>query len=200
MVPGVTAPGVTAPGPTGDGPRQPPPEDRRDVTGEARGAPKAGQVPTMAVPCPAAITAAPCPATTADAANLAALHAAVFTGPAAWGADAMRLMLAMPGAFGLWLPGQGLVLARAIAGEAEILTLMVVPSAQRQGVGTRLLTAAMARAAANGARAMVLEVAAGNLAALALYRGIGFDQVGRRRRYYADGADALVLRRALPLA
>lgn len=170
------------------------------MAGEARGAPKAGQVPTMAAPCPATITAAPCPATTADAANLAALHAAVFTGPGAWGADAMRLMLAMPGAFGLWLPGQGLVLARAIAGEAEILTLMVAPPAQRQGVGTRLLTAAMARAAANGARAMVLEVAAGNLAALALYRGIGFDQVGRRRRYYADGADALVLRRALPLA
>lgn len=140
----------------------------------------------------------PQPATASDAAALAALHAAAFAGPAAWGPDAMRLMLAMPGAFGLWLPGQGLVLARAIAGEAEILTLAVPPPAQRRGIGTRLLRAAMAQAAAQGARAMVLEVAAGNLAALALYRGFGFAQVGLRRRYYADGADALVLRRALP--
>ncbi|RYJ01809.1 MAG: ribosomal-protein-alanine acetyltransferase, partial [Acetobacteraceae bacterium] len=36
-----------------------------------------------------------------------------------------------------------------------------------------------------------------NAAALALYRAAGFEEVGRRRRYYADGDDALVMRRVL---
>jgi ribosomal-protein-alanine N-acetyltransferase len=56
---------------------------------------------------------------------------------------------------------------------------------------------ALAAARARGAAAMFLEVAAGNTPALALYAREGFAEVGRRRRYYADGADALVLRRDL---
>ncbi|TCZ55290.1 GNAT family N-acetyltransferase [Roseicella aquatilis] len=106
-------------------------------------------------------------------------------------------MLGMPGAFGLWRPEAGFVLARAAGGEAEILTLAVLPAARRQGLGAALMAAALAGAAARGAEAMFLEVAAGNAAALPLYRGLGFAEVGRRRRYYPDGADALVLRRDL---
>jgi ribosomal-protein-alanine N-acetyltransferase len=41
---------------------------------------------------------------------------------------------------------------------------------------------------------LTLEVRAGNEAAQALYRGFGFDVVGRRPRYYTDdGEDALVM-------
>jgi ribosomal protein S18 acetylase RimI-like enzyme len=47
---------------------------------------------------------------------------------------------------------------------------------------------------------MFLEVDMGNFAAQALYRRLGFVQVGRRPRYYANGADALVLRADLPAA
>ncbi len=132
-----------------------------------------------------------------DAAALAALHAMAFPPAEAWGPDAMGLMLGMPGAFGLWRPGDGLVLARAAAGEAEILTLAVAPAARGQGLGAMLLGGAMQGAVLRGAGEMFLEVAAGNAAALALYRSAGFAEVGRRRRYYADGSDALVLRRVL---
>jgi ribosomal-protein-alanine N-acetyltransferase len=132
-----------------------------------------------------------------DAAALAALHAAAFPPAEAWGADAIRLMLELPGAFGLHLPGQGFVLLRVAADEAEILTLAVVPAARRRGHGAALLAAAMAGAAARGAAAMFLEVSDRNAAARALYAEAGFEEVGRRRRYYADGADALVLRRGL---
>jgi [ribosomal protein S18]-alanine N-acetyltransferase len=107
-------------------------------------------------------------------------------------------MLEMAGSFGLVMPGHGFVLARAAAGEAEILTLAVVPAARRQGVGSALLAGAMAAACARGAAEMFLEVAASNAAAHALYAGLGFTEVGRRPRYYADGADAFVLRRTLP--
>ncbi len=132
-----------------------------------------------------------------DAPALAALHASAFPPAEAWGPDAIRLMLEMPGAFGLHLPGQGFVLARVAADEAEILTLAVVPAARRQGQGAALLAAAMAGAAARGADAMFLEVSERNAAASALYAAAGFAEIGRRRRYYADRADALVLRRGL---
>lgn len=137
------------------------------------------------------------PVTSDEAAALAALHAAAFPPEEAWGPDAIALMLGMPGAFGLCCPGQGFVLARAAGGEAEILTLAVIPAARRRGVGAALLAAALAGAAARGAAAMFLEVAAGNDAARGLYAGLGFAEVGRRRGYYTDGADALVLRRDL---
>jgi ribosomal protein S18 acetylase RimI-like enzyme len=57
-----------------------------------------------------------------------------------------------------------------------------------------LRAALLAEAAKRGAMDLFLEVAEPNLAARALYAGAGADEVGRRRRYYADGADALVLR------
>lgn len=132
-----------------------------------------------------------------DALALAAIHATAFPPAEAWGPDAMRLMLEMPGAFGLWSPARGLVLARAAAGESEILTLAVTPDARRQGLGAELLGTAMQTALLHGATEMFLEVAAGNTAALALYRAAGFVEVGRRRHYYGDVNDALVLRRGL---
>ncbi len=132
-----------------------------------------------------------------DAPALAALHAAAFPAAQAWGPGAIALLLAMPGAFGLWREGAGLVLARMATDEAEILTVAVVPAARRRGHGAALLREGMAAARARGAGAMFLEVAAGNAPALALYAREGFAEVGRRRRYYAGGADALVLRRDL---
>jgi ribosomal-protein-alanine N-acetyltransferase len=136
-------------------------------------------------------------ATAEDAPALAALHHAAFPPAERWGPDAIRLLLEMPGAFGLHLPGQGFVLARVAADEAEILTLAVVPTARRAGHGGALLAVAMAQAALRGAGMMILEVSAQNISARALYSAAGFAEVGRRARYYADGSDALVLRRAL---
>lgn len=138
------------------------------------------------------------PAAAAEAPALAALHAAAFPPADAWGPDALRLMLEMPGAYGLVAPGRGFVLARVAADEAEILTLAVAAACRRQGVGAALLAGAMAGAAARGAATMFLDVSEANVAARALYAAAGFDEAGRRRRYYADGSDALVLRRALP--
>jgi ribosomal-protein-alanine N-acetyltransferase len=132
-----------------------------------------------------------------DAEALAALHAAAFPPAQAWGADAFARLLALPGVFGCLAAGEGFALLRAVLDEAEILTIAVVPGSRRRGLGAALLAAGLAGAAARGARACFLEVAAGNLAARGLYAASGFAAVGRRARYYEDGADALVLRRAL---
>jgi [ribosomal protein S18]-alanine N-acetyltransferase len=132
--------------------------------------------------------------TPAQAAALAAVHAAAFPPREAWGADAIALQLALPGAFGLIDDRGGMLLGRVAADQAEVLTLAVAPSARRQGIATALLRAAKAQVGACGANSMFLEVATGNVAALALYRREGFTEVGRRRRYYANSSDALVLR------
>jgi ribosomal-protein-alanine N-acetyltransferase len=136
-------------------------------------------------------------ATPWHAAALAAIHAAAFDESARWSADAMRLQLAAPNSFGWVDAAGGMVLARVAWDEAEILTLAVAPASRRRGLGRLLLGQAMGTAASRGAASMVLEVAVGNGPALGLYAAAGFVTVGRRRRYYADGTDALILRAGL---
>lgn len=136
-------------------------------------------------------------ASVAHAAAFAAIHAAAFPPKEAWNAAAFAELLAAPGAHGLIDPAGGIILARYAADEAEILTLATLPEARRQGIATRLLGGALQQAAAHGVVRMFLEVAAGNLAARALYEAAGFAACGRRRHYYPDGSDALVLQRTL---
>lgn len=133
-----------------------------------------------------------------EAARLAVLHASAFPPAERWGEVAIRSMLEARDSFGILAGDEsgeaGFVLARATVGEAEILTLAVRPERRREGVGAALLGAAAMAAAARGAEALFLEVSERNAAARALYAGAGCTEVGRRRRYYADGSDALVLR------
>lgn len=133
------------------------------------------------------------PSESADA--LAALHARAFA--EGWSADALSALINSPGALCLAEVDQGalrgFVLARAAAGEGEILTIAVDPTARRQGVGAALVRAALDQLRVER---MFLEVAEDNVAARALYAGLGFAEVGRRKAYYArpSGAvDALVL-------
>lgn len=136
-----------------------------------------------------------------DAAALARLHGHCFTLPPPWSEAAFAGLLAQPGVFLLTEPA-GFVLGRVILDEAELLTLAVDPAARRQGTGRRLLAAFAAEASARGATRAVLEVAAGNAAARALYAGAGWAEAGRRRGYYRGTGgvvdDALILARALP--
>jgi ribosomal-protein-alanine N-acetyltransferase len=137
------------------------------------------------------------PASPAHAAVLAEIHAESFPPEECWSVDAMAQQLSQPGVFGLIDPAGGMVLARVAADEAEILTLAVVPSARLQGRGRALLEAVAVGAVLRAAVMLFLEVSTANTAALALYTAAGFCEVGRRRRYYADGSDALLMRRDL---
>ena len=132
---------------------------------------------------------------TADLAKaLAELHAEAFDAP--WSAAAFADLLTQDGVV---LGGEegGFILIRAVADEAEILTLAVRPEARRRGLGARLVRAATGRAAELGATRLFLEVAEDNVAAQALYASLGFAAAGRRPRYYprAEGSavDALIL-------
>jgi ribosomal-protein-alanine N-acetyltransferase len=87
------------------------------------------------------------------------------------------------------------VLAGPPSAEAEVHTLGVHPDRQGAGVGRQLLAGLLGRA--DELRATVfLEVRTDNEPALALYRSVGFEQVGLRRNYYRpSGADAYTMRR-----
>jgi len=142
-------------------------------------------------------------ATAADVAALADVHATSFD--AAWAAADLAPFLTDPSCFALAADtgsGEiaGFILCRAVAGEAEVLTLAVRPEHRRAGVGAALVAAALGLAATR-AEAMFLEVGADNPAARGLYERAGFTTVGARPGYYARSgaatADAIVMRRAL---
>jgi ribosomal-protein-alanine N-acetyltransferase len=135
---------------------------------------------------------------------LADLHDRAFDRP--WSADAFETLLKGPGAFAVLgesgEPGEarGFILCRAVAGEAEILTIGVDPAARRRGWGAALVEMVAGIAREAGALEMFLEVEADNVAALKLYETTGFERVGLRKGYYPhlDGAkDAVVMRRTL---
>lgn len=132
--------------------------------------------------------------------TMAALHARAFPGARGWSADEIAGLIAAPGGF-VVSEATGFALGRAIAGEAELLTVAVAPEARRRGTGRALIARFEIDARARGAETAFLEVAADNLAALELYLSAGWAESGRRQGYYArpNGAvDALTM--AKPLA
>jgi [ribosomal protein S18]-alanine N-acetyltransferase len=132
--------------------------------------------------------------------DMAALHAECFATPRPWSEAEFVQLLAHPLTFALSEP-HGFVMGRALAGEAELLTIAVSPGHQRMGIGARLLAAFFQESAKRGAESAFLEVAETNSAAQALYLGAGFRPAGRRRGYYVtpqgEKVDALVLVRSL---
>jgi ribosomal-protein-alanine N-acetyltransferase len=151
-----------------------------------------------------------------DAAGLAALEAECFS--TSWSEERYAALLsaahdaasggpdALPSfcAFGLRAGKRGLDAYISLglhhaAGEMEIYNIAVRETRRQRGYGRRLLVHALREAALSGCTRALLEVRAGNSAALALYTRLGFRECGRRKRYYADtGEDALVLCRDLP--
>ncbi|MFV0359691.1 ribosomal protein S18-alanine N-acetyltransferase [Tropicimonas sp.] len=134
------------------------------------------------------------------AARLAAIHAASFATPRPWSEDEIAAML---GDANTWLCDRetGFAMARAVAGEAELLTLAVHPAHRRRGLGRRLLSDFEDGARARRATTAFLEVSAENTPAAGLYRSAGYRQTGCRPGYYRtpDGMciDALVFARVL---
>lgn len=80
---------------------------------------------------------------------------------------------------------------------AELQRISVDAEQRRVGLATALLDTVVAAARAGGADRLLLEVREDNAGALSFYAARGFVEVDRRRRYYRDGATAVVLRRGL---
>ena len=75
-------------------------------------------------------------------------------------------------------------------GECHLLTLCVHPRYRRRGLARRLFRMLLDRAHKEEARVCFLEVRRSNTAAITLYRSLGFVQVGERKDYYPQAAEA----------
>jgi ribosomal protein S18 acetylase RimI-like enzyme len=82
-------------------------------------------------------------------------------------------------------------------GGGHIITIDVLPQAQKIGVGSRLLRATEDRLRAAQCHFVILETAVDNRAALAFYKTHEYHVVRTIPRYYSNGVDALVLKKDL---
>jgi ribosomal-protein-alanine N-acetyltransferase len=87
----------------------------------------------------------------------------------------------------------GYLFAVALYEEFHVNKIATDLRLRHQGYGRVLLEDALARARSAGSAAVTLEVRISNSAARGFYRSYGFTEAYRRRAYYQDGEDALVL-------
>ena len=87
----------------------------------------------------------------------------------------------------------GHAVLQCIAPEAELEQIAVKSTARQQGIGRRLLEAVMREARSRNIETIHLEVRAGNTPAIALYRTLGFQDVGLRKNYYKNPSEDAVL-------
>jgi ribosomal-protein-alanine N-acetyltransferase len=80
---------------------------------------------------------------------------------------------------------------------AHIITIDVLPSVRRVGVGSALLAAAEERLRKAGCHTVFLEAAVNNMSALTFYKRHAYFIVRTMPGYYADGLDAFVLQKDL---
>ncbi len=83
------------------------------------------------------------------------------------------------------------------ADEAHVLNLCTAPGNEGRGLGQRMLQALLRIARGGGAQRVYLEVRPSNPRAIALYDRSGFNEIGRRPRYYPAAGqgreDAIVM-------
>ncbi|WES62784.1 ribosomal protein S18-alanine N-acetyltransferase [Microbacter sp. GSS18] len=83
--------------------------------------------------------------------------------------------------------------------DADVQTIALAESARGRGRGRGLLRTLLGEAARRHVREVFLEVRADNPVAQALYASEGFQELGRRPKYYQpDGVDAIVMRLDVP--
>jgi len=131
-----------------------------------------------------------------DVHALVAAEAACFSDP--WPGQFFVSELFAPGRFHrLLVASDGRLVAYLFAAwqylDLHVLKVATVEPFRRQGLGRRMMALAEQHAREMGGESVTLEVRESNVAAIAMYLTLGYTEVGRRRRYYADGEDALVM-------
>jgi ribosomal-protein-alanine N-acetyltransferase len=133
------------------------------------------------------------PATPDDVDAVTALEAAVF------GRDAWTRAMVVEELTGrrrdAWVADDVVGYAVTLRGDdvMDLQRIAVAPEHRRRGIARELLETAMAA----GRGRMLLEVSATNEGAIAFYVRSGFAEIDRRRRYYRDGSDAIVMEATL---
>jgi len=140
------------------------------------------------------------PADIADLAVVYQIEKASYSVP--WSRNTFRDLLERTDTDTIVAEVDGRVVGYAISwfvlDQGELGNVAVAEAHRRQGIGRRLVGAAIERARARGVRELYLEVRRSNTGAQRLYLHMGFRQVGVRRNYYVQPReDALVMRHEL---
>ena len=124
--------------------------------------------------------------TVQDCATVAGLEKAIFSMP--WSEEGFRSAVLMPQNVFLVAEEAGKICGYigmyASIDEGEITNVGVAPSRQNQGIGRKLVQAALSMAQQQGLSQVVLEVRVSNASAIHLYETCGFVNVGVRKGFY----------------
>lgn len=117
----------------------------------------------------------------------------------AWSIEQFWSELAQPARTYLAADDDGTLVAYAglsrVGTDADIQTVAVAADQQGRGLARAMLRQLLDQADASGVTHTFLEVREDNVPALGLYASVGFEEISRRPRYYADGSDAIIMRR-----
>ena len=93
----------------------------------------------------------------------------------------------------------GMVVAWLFVDEVHVATIATHPDFRRQGIAQKLLIHTLRYTSDEGAVSSFLEVRESNLAAQEMYRKFGYENTGRRKRYYKDNDEDAILMTLSPL-
>ena len=129
-------------------------------------------------------------------AQVAALEKRCFSDP--WSENSVASELENP--LSLWLIAEedgavcGYVGSQTVLDETDMMNIAVRPDCRRKGIAAALIAELVSRLKARGSRILRLEVRESNLPAIALYKAMGFTQLGLRKNYYRNPKEnALIL-------
>ena len=131
-----------------------------------------------------------------DLAQVVAIDTASFSLP--WPERSFRFEITDNPASRAWvaeIDGKivGMIVTWLLVDDAHIATLATHPDFRRQGIARKLLIFSLQSMMSEGALTSVLEVRESNAAAQEMYRKFGFEESGRRPRYYRDNDEDAIL-------
>lgn len=137
-----------------------------------------------------------CPMNEADLDEILIIETASFPNP--WTRTHFLDELNSPHAFPLVAFGPegrliGYICPMFLLDEGHIMDVAVHHDFRGHGVGRMLVERVLEECRERGADFVSLEVRPSNQSAIALYRKLGFVEIGRRKRYYQDGEDAILM-------
>lgn len=91
----------------------------------------------------------------------------------------------------------GVITVQIVGETADLHRVAVASGSRRAGAASALINSSIEGVRPRGAEKMILEVADDNHAAVALYTKLGFTEINRRRNYYGDDTDAIVMSKQL---
>lgn len=134
-------------------------------------------------------------ATRSDIGEILAIERASFTHPFSRKLFLTELCLSMARLHVIRQAGRvvGYIDFWKVGPEIHLINVAVDPRLRRQGIGLELMEFLLQTARREAAQEIYLDVRVSNVAAVALYRRCGFKKTGGRKKYYADGEDAVVM-------